>query len=212
MFAELIPKALAFAYAERMAFLFAVPVDVLGRLLSPLVWLLTTITQAVTRLFGISDMQQERMTAEELMILVERGGEQGVIEAEEQQMIGAVLELGEQRVHEVMVPRIDIKAVPSTATLDEIVDVIVAGGHSRIPVYDENVDSIAGILYAKDLIPFLSRGEQPEIKSILREPLFVPESISVDDLLHNFQRAQGATSRSCSTNTAARPAWSRSRT
>ena len=190
LFGELIPKALAFAYAERLAFLFAVPVDVLGRVLSPLVWLLTTITQAVTRLFGISDMQQERMTAEELMILVERGGEQGVIEAEEQQMIGAVLELGEQRVHEVMVPRIDIKAVPSTATLDEIVDVIVAGGHSRIPVYDENVDSIAGILYAKDLIPFLSRGEQPEIKSILREPLFVPESISVDDLLHNFQRGK----------------------
>ena len=79
-------------------------------MLAPLVWLLTTLTQAITRLFGITDTQRERMTAEELMILVERGGEQGVIEAEEQQMIGAVLELGEQRVHEVMIPRIDIKA------------------------------------------------------------------------------------------------------
>ncbi len=190
LFGELVPKAFALAHAERLALLFAGPVDLLGRVLSPLVWLLTTLTQAITRLFGIADIQQERITAEELMILVERGGEQGTIEAEEQQMIGAVLELGEQRVHEVMVPRIDIKAVPSTATLDDIVDTIVAEGHSRIPVYDESIDSIAGILYAKDLIPFLAKGEQPEIRSILREPLFVPESISVDDLLHNFQRGK----------------------
>jgi putative hemolysin len=190
LFGELIPKAIAFAYAERLAFLFAVPIDVLGRVLSPLVWLLTTLTQAVARLFGITDTQQERITAEELMILVERGSEQGVIEAEEQQMIGAVLELGEQRVHEVMVPRIDIKGLPVTATPDEIIEMIVGEGHSRIPVYEESIDNVLGILYAKDLLPFLARGEQPEVRSILREPLFVPESISVDDLLHNFQRGK----------------------
>jgi len=190
LFGELIPKAIAFAYAERLAFLFAVPIDVLGRLLSPLVWVLTTLTQAVARLFGITDTQQERITAEELMILVERGGEQGVIEAEEQQMIGAVLELGEQRVHEVMIPRIDIKALAVTAAPDEIIDMIVSEGHSRIPVYEESIDNVLGILYAKDLLPFLARGEQPEVRAILREPLFVPESISVDDLLHTFQRGK----------------------
>ena len=124
------------------------------------------------------------------MILVERGSEQGVIEAEEQQMIGAVLELGQQRVHEVMVPRIDIKALPAAATPDEIIDMIVSEGHSRIPVYEESIDNVLGILYAKDLLPFLARGEQPAVRAILREPLFVPESISVDDLLHNFQRGK----------------------
>ena len=190
LFGELIPKAIAFAYAERLAFLFAVPIDVLGRVLAPLVWLLTTLTQAVARLFGINDTQQERITAEELMILVERGSEQGVIEAEEQQMIGAVLELGEQRVHEVMIPRIDIKGLPVNASPDEIIDMIVSEGHSRIPVYEESIDNVLGILYAKDLLPFLARGEQPEVRAILREPLFVPESISVDDLLHNFQRGK----------------------
>jgi len=127
-------------------------------------------------------------TAEELMILVERGSEQGVIEAEEQQMIGAVLELGQQRVHEVMVPRIDIQALPSTAPLDEIVDTIIREGHSRIPVYEESIDNVIGILYAKDLLPFLAKGETPDIRAILRAPLFVPESISVDDLLHSLQR------------------------
>jgi putative hemolysin len=188
VFGELVPKALAFAHAETLALAFAVPVDVLGRVLSPLVWLLTGITSAITRLFGIADVQQERMTAEELMIMVERGGEQGVIEAEEQQMIGAVLELGEQRVHEVMVPRIDIKALPVGTALPEIIDTIVAEGHSRIPIFDETIDNIVGILYAKDLLPYLANGEQPDIRALLRAPLFVPESISVDDLLHSLQR------------------------
>jgi putative hemolysin len=188
VFGELVPKALAFAHAETLALAFAVPVDLLGRVLSPLVWLLTGITSAITRLFGIADVQQERMTAEELMILVERGGEQGIIEAEEQQMIGAVLELGEMRVHEVMVPRIDIKALALAATLEEIIDAIVNEGHSRIPVYEDSIDNVMGILYAKDLIPYLAKSEQPDIRAILRTPLFVPESISVDDLLHSLQR------------------------
>ena len=188
VFGELVPKAVALAHAERLALIFAAPIDLLGRLLNPLVWLLTTLTAAITRLFGITDQQQERVTPEELMILVERGSEQGVIEAEEQQMIGAVLELGQQRVHEVMVPRIDIKALPTSATLQEIIDTIVAEGHSRIPMYEESIDNVVGILYAKDLLPYLASGEKPAIRGLLRTPLFVPESISVDDLLHSLQR------------------------
>jgi CBS domain containing-hemolysin-like protein len=188
VFGELVPKAVALAHADRLALIFAAPIDFLGRVLGPLVWLLTTMTAAITRLFGITDQQQDRVTPEELMILVERGSEQGVIEAEEQQMIGAVLELGEQRIHEVMVPRIDIEALPSSAPLDEIVETIVREGHSRIPMFEETIDNVIGILYAKDLLPYLARNEMPAIPAILRTPLFVPESISVDDLLHTFQR------------------------
>jgi putative hemolysin len=188
VFGELVPKALAYAYAERMAFFFAGPIDFLGRILAPLVWLLTTITQAITRLFGITDTHGEKMTAEELMIIVERGGEEGVIEAEEQQMIGAVLELGEQRVHEVMVPRIDITALAEDASLEHILETIVGEGHSRIPVYQESIDNVVGILYAKDLLPILAKGDPFDIRPLLRTPLFVPESISVDDLLHMLQR------------------------
>ncbi len=188
LFGELVPKALAYAHAERMAFLFAMPIDVLGRVLAPLVWLLTTITTAITRLFGVPTTQQEKVTTEELMILVERSSEQGVIEAEEQQMIGAVLELAEQHVHEVMVPRIDIAALPVTATLDEMIATIVKEGHSRIPIYDESIDNVIGILYAKDLLPLLKGGREPNLRKIVRPPVFVPESISVDDLLHQLQR------------------------
>jgi putative hemolysin len=188
VFGEQVPKILALAHAERTALIFALPIDVLGWVLKPVVWPLNKLTQAITRLFGVSDVPQERLTAEELMILVERGGEQGEIEAEEQQMIGAVLELADQRVHEVMVPRIDISALPVTATLDEMIATIVNDGHSRIPIYDESIDNVVGILYAKDLLPQLKGGREPDLRKIVRPPVFVPESISVDDLLHQLQR------------------------
>jgi putative hemolysin len=188
IFGELVPKSLGLAHAERFALFFAGPIDLLARVLRPFVWFLEGTTAAITRLLGVEEIHQERITSEELMILVERGGEQGAIEAEEQQMIGAVLELGEQRVHEVMVPRIDIVGLPSDATVDQVVELIVREGHSRIPIFEESIDNVIGILYAKDLLPYLASGNTPALASILRTPLFVPESISVDDLLHSFQR------------------------
>jgi putative hemolysin len=189
VFGELVPKTLALAHAERYALTLSWLVDVMGRVLGPVVWLLTRVTGAVNRLLGVKDVPQDAMSSEELKLLVERGGEQGILEAEEEQMISAVMELGESRIHEVMVPRIDIVAVPVTASYDEVVDDIVREGHSRMPVYEGSIDNIVGLLYAKDLLPYLKGGaELPPIKTKLRTPLFVPESMSVDDLLHEMQR------------------------
>jgi magnesium and cobalt exporter, CNNM family len=189
IFGELIPKTLALAHAERYALLFARPVELLGALFAPVVWVLNVITEAITSALGVREIDRDRLSPEELMILVERGGEQGVIEAEEEQMIGAVLELGERRVHEVMVPRIAMVSLGVDAGLDEMVDTIVREGHSRIPVYEDGIDNIIGILYAKDLLPYLKGADAPPpTRKLLRTPLFVPESMLVDDLLHNLQR------------------------
>jgi CBS domain containing-hemolysin-like protein len=189
VFGELVPKAWALAHAERIALLASGPVELAGRLLAPIVWLLTTITAGITRLLGIREVERDRITSEEIRILVQRGEEQGVIEAEEEQMIGAVLELGERRVHEVMVPRIDIVALPVEGTLQDVVDAIVREGHSRIPIYQESIDNIVGIFYAKDLLPYLvGEDRPPDVRSLARPPLFVPESMLVDDLLHSLQR------------------------
>ncbi len=189
VFGELVPKTLALAHAERYALVLGRPVDILGTLLAPLVWLLTAITHQITRLLGVRDVADEAITSEELRILVERGGEQGTIEAEEEQMIGGVLELGERRVHEVMVARVDVVALSAESPLSEIVATIVREGHSRIPVYDGSIDNVVGILYAKDLLPYLVGDDSPPaIRRLLRTPLFVPESMLVDDLLHSLQR------------------------
>jgi putative hemolysin len=189
VFGELVPKTLALAHAERYALALARPMELLGRVLAPVVWLLTTITHGVTRLLGVSGVSDEAISSEELRILVERGGEQGTIEAEEEQMIGGVLELGERRVHEVMVARVDIVALSLEASLGDIITTIVSEGHSRIPVYEGSIDNIIGMLYAKDLLPYLIGDDQPPpIRSLLRMPLYVPESMLVDDLLHSLQR------------------------
>lgn len=189
VFGELVPKSLALAHPDRVALVLAGPVDLLGRLLGPLVALLTGVTRSVVRPFGIEVTKEARISAEELKLIVERGGEQGVLEAEEEQMIHAVIELGDRRLHEVMVPRPDIVALPATATIDEAVEVIIREGHSRIPVYEESIDEIVGILYAKDLLPILKDGaERPPLRSLLRTPVFVPESMPIDDLLHELQR------------------------
>jgi magnesium and cobalt exporter, CNNM family len=190
IFAELVPKTLALANTERFAIALSLPIDFLARALSPLIRLLTGVTAAITRLFGANVSNEAQITAEELRLIVERGGEQGVLEAEEEQMINSIIELGERRLHEVMVPRIAIIALPSSSSLEEAIDKVVDEGHSRIPVYDESIDEVVGILYAKDLLPILKNPsrERPSLRSLLRAPVFVPESMTIDDLLHEFQR------------------------
>jgi putative hemolysin len=190
VFAELVPKTLALARPERWALVLSRPIDFLARTLSPIVAVLTGITRWVTGLLGVQMNNEASITAEELRLIVERGGEQGVLEAEEEQMINAVIELGDRRVHEVMVPRVSIAALPVGATPDEAIDAIVQDGHSRIPVYEDSIDEIVGILYAKDLLPYLKpdAGERPALRTLLRAPVLVPESMTIDDLLHELQR------------------------
>jgi putative hemolysin len=190
VFGELVPKSLALAHPDRFALILARPVDLLGRLLGPLVSALTWVTSRISHALGADVSNAARISAEELKLIVERGGEQGILEAEEEQMIHAVIELGERRLHEVMVPRIAMVALPVDATLDQSIATIVDGGHSRIPVYEETVDAIVGLLYAKDLLPVLAAdgSVRPALRTLLRTPVFVPESMTIDDLLHEFQR------------------------
>jgi putative hemolysin len=189
VFAELVPKTLALAHTDRFAIVLAGPVDLVGRILGPVVAILTWLTRVIAAGFGADVQKRAQISTEELKLIVERGGEEGILEAEEEQMISAVIELGDRRVHEVMVPRTDMTALPVSASLDGAIDTIIGEGHSRIPVFEETIDKVVGILYAKDLLPFL-KGEdkRPDLRNLLRPPLFVPESMSIDDLLHQLQR------------------------
>ena len=189
VFGELVPKTLALTHTDRVALSLAGPMELVGEILSPLVRLLTWTTRAVSGGRGPDVARQAQIGTQELKLIVERGGEEGILEAEEEQMISAVIELGQRRVHEVMVPRTDIQALQATATLDEAIDTIVSAGHSRIPVYRKSIDEVIGILYAKDLLPLLkSANNRLDLRKMMRPPLFVPESMSIDDLLHMLQR------------------------
>jgi len=190
VFAELVPKTLALAHPERYALTLSRPIDFLARVLGPVVRLLTWVTRTITRALGSEVSSEAQITAEELRLIVERGGEQGVLEAEEEQMINAVIELGGRRVHEVMVPRVSIVGIKVGASFEEAIDLVVEEGHSRIPAYEESIDEVIGILYAKDLLPYLKSdaAPRPSLRALLRPPVLVPESMTIDDLLHELQR------------------------
>ena len=189
---ELAPKTLALSFTERFALAVARPIAFMGRLLSPFVWLVSLVSGVLVRALGGKNRPQAGyLSTEELKMLVETGSEQGGIEEDEKEMIHGVIELAETRVHEVMVPRIGIRAVDVNDPMDEVLDLLVRAGHSRLPVYEENLDNIIGILYAKDLLPYLkgNGGSAPEIdiRKLARPPVYVPETKAVDELLHEMQ-------------------------
>jgi putative hemolysin len=192
---ELVPKTLALNFPEQLALVVARPIGFLQSLLSPIVWFVSRLSALLVRLLGGREKPQGGyLSTEELKLLVETGSEQGQIEEEEKEMIHGVIELGDKRVHEVMVPRIGIRAVNVDDPLDEVLDMIVRAGHSRLPVFTENLDNIVGILYAKDLLPYLKgnglANGQIDIRNLVRSPVYVPESKPVDDLLHEMQAAK----------------------
>ena len=125
----------------------------------------------------------------EIQGLVDEGEAQGILTQREGDMIEAVLELNDSTASQVMVPRTDMAMAPSTATIRQLIDIIVESGHSRIPVFEDNPDSIVGLIYAKDLLPYWdSNNNQLELKQIMRPAFFVPPSIPLDQLLAAFRR------------------------
>lgn len=189
---ELVPKTLALTFADRFAIFVARPIGWFDRLLRPIVWFVSTVSNVLVRGLGGRDRPQAGyLSTEELKMLVETGSETGGIEEEEKEMIHGVIELAETKVHEVMVPRIGIQAVEVSDPIDEVLELIVRAGHSRVPVYEENLDNIVGILYAKDLLPYLMPGAAPasqiDIRTLARPATYVPETKPVDELLNEMR-------------------------
>jgi CBS domain containing-hemolysin-like protein len=133
------------------------------------------------------------VTEDELKMLVTVGEEEGIIEEEEREMIHGVIEIGDMTVREVMIPRIDIVAVEVGRPVEEIVQLVLKHGHTRIPVYDETIDHIVGVAYAKDLLrysatrrPTASKSNS-DLRKIMRKPYFVPENKNLSEFLHEMR-------------------------
>ncbi len=156
-------------------------------LVSPLTWILVRVVQRL----GGQDEGRTRdvfMTEDGLRLLLNLGEDERFIEADERQMIDSIFRFSETNVEEVMVPRVDVVALEQTDTIQKALDTIVEAGHSRIPIYNDTIDRIVGVLYAKDLLTTFRDGRtDASIKEVMRKPYFVPESAMVDDLLEDLQ-------------------------
>jgi putative hemolysin len=143
---------------------------------------------AISRRKGDNDEPVSSVTEEELKSMVDAGHEGGVLETEERQMIYSIFELGDTLVREIMLPRIYINALEVSTSLSDAVDALIKSGHSRVPVFQESIDNILGLLYAKDLLKVWNRGDKIDsLSSLLRPATFVPEAKKVDELLQEMQ-------------------------
>ena len=186
---EITPKTLALQRAERVALRLAPLVAGATLVMRPVVYVLTAVTRLILRLLGgKAEVRGPFVTEEELKMLVTVGEEEGVIEEEEREMIHGIFEMGDMSVREVMVPRTDLVAIEVNEPVEKAVDLVTKHGHTRIPVYEGDLDHIVGVLYAKDLLRAVVRGEKKSLREIARKPYFTPESNKVQDVLRDLRK------------------------
>ncbi|MBV8301792.1 MAG: HlyC/CorC family transporter [Candidatus Dormibacteraeota bacterium] len=189
MFCEIAPKSLALRFNERLALVFAAPVTVITRVLRPIVGGLTAMSRLLLRAATRGrKVRGPFVTEEELKMLVYMGEQEGIVEQEEVEMIHGILEMTDKAVREVMVPRIDVVAIEHDRPVSDLIQLIVEHGHSRIPVYEESIDHIVGVVYAKDLLTHGVRSDDTRpLREIARDPYYTPEAKRVGELLHDMQ-------------------------
>ena len=183
-----LPTVYGMARADKAAPLVSLVAGPVMAILGPLVRLTLAVSNWAARLFGAEGMDKA-VTEEEIIALVDLGQRGGAIETGEKEMIYSVLQFGETLVREVMIPRPDMVAVPAGSNLHESLRIFIESGHSRAPVFEDDLDDVKGMLYAKDLLPVWHRGEElPPISELMRPADFVPETKRADILFKEMQQ------------------------
>jgi putative hemolysin len=189
---ELMPKSIALQQAERTALLVARPTLWVEHLFRPFIWALNGTGNFLLRVLGFNHAngKEHLHSVEELKMLVDASEEGGVLEAQESDMIHAVFDFGAMTAHQMMVPRTELITLEVDTPIGEVCDFAAQHQHNKYPVYENDLDHIVGILHVKDLVPAmrLPPDRQPALRQLMREPLAVPDTIGVNDLLARFRQ------------------------
>ena len=188
VFGELVPKRIAMKNYEKLAFASIGIIRTISIVTAPFVKFLTFSTNIVSKLFGVGDTDEQTVTEEEIRMMVDVGQEKGNINIEEKKMINNVFEFNDRIASEIMVHRTNMVAVDINMTISEVVEKMAADKrYSRIPVYDENIDDIKGIVYLKDIL-ISNKNWNTKIKSLVKEAYFVPETKLINELFEELRK------------------------
>jgi len=188
LFSEIAPKIFAIRTSQRFVVLVSIPLRMVVYFLAPVTLVFEWITNTINRLMGY-EKEVPFVNEDELRALIEVGEQKGTLDQAEREMIHSIFEFRETFAKEIMVPRMDMICIDQTTSVEEVLAIVKAKGHSRIPVYNENVDNVIGILYVKDLLPYMNKGKAlPKLTEMVRRPYFVPEIKMIDELLREFQK------------------------
>ena len=184
---ELVPKRFALTHPERIAMLVAPPMKVLSRIVSPVVTVLSVSTSAVLTLLRIKHPNEPPVTEDEIKVLIKEGTAAGVFEAAEQEMVERVFKLADRRVSSLMTPRLDIVWLDVDESREAIRKKVAENHYSRFPVCRNSLDQILGVVKAKDMLAFCLGNEELDLNSVIKAPLFVPETRSALQVLEVFK-------------------------
>lgn len=188
VFGELVPKRIAMKHYEKVSFASIGVIKTISVITAPFVKFLTFSTNIVSKLFGVTGEEEDNVTEEEIRMMVDVGEEKGTIKEEEKEMINNVFEFNDKFVSEIMVPRNKIFALDIDMTIAEVIEKLSEDmRYSRIPVYDENMDNIKGIIYIKDLL-ISNKNKNSKIKSLVKEAYFVSETKRVNELFQELRK------------------------
>ena len=189
VFGELVPKRLAMKNYEKISFATIGIIRTISIITAPFVKFLTVTTNAISKIFKVSENEEEIVTEEEIKMMVDQGEENGTIEEDEKEYINNVFEFNDITASEIMTHRTDIFAVDINTSPGELLEEIIKDDckHSRIPVYDETIDEIKGILYVKDIIKNINK-KTFKIKNIMKEAYFVSQSKLINELFKELQK------------------------
>ena len=187
---ELLPKQIALSDAERIASLVAPPLTLLAKLASPVVYLLNASTKILMRILRVKPSSDPPVTEEEVRIMIAQGTQVGIFEPIEEEMVGQVFRLSDQRAFALITPRSEIDWLDLDDSPADIRQKIIASGYSRFPVGQGSLDEIRGLVQARDLLAQSMAGEPVDLEAVLRPALFVPESIPVFEVLDRFKQTQ----------------------
>jgi putative hemolysin len=187
LFAEITPKVLAASFAEPVAMTVARPLDLLARIATPLIKILSLAPRGLLWLLGGPRRGADETLSEDIKTMAVLGSEEGSISEDEKDIIHSAVEFGTLTAGQVMVSRVDILSLDRDLPLDEAVDLVVEAGHSRLPVYRGSKDHIEGVLQARDFLLAWRRGEAQGIAEFVRPPFLIPESMLVSALFREFR-------------------------
>ncbi len=188
IFGELVPKRIAMKKSEMIAFASIGVINFISVVTSPFVKFLEFSTNVVSKLFGVTGNEEEIVTEEEIRMMVDVGEEKGTIELNEKEMINNIFEFNDRSVSEIMVPRTEIFALDSNLAMSEaIMEIAEDYRYSRVPVYQDNIDQIIGILYVKDML-LEQKNKNTKIKNLAKDAYFVPETKDIDEVFAEMRK------------------------
>src|SRR5690554_316800 len=187
---ELLPKSIAFRRPTGTTMFVAIPLRLFYLIFRPIIWLLNRSANLLLKLLGIKIIKGEHLRSyEELQYLLDQGNENGaILESNDHELIKKVFDFNDRMVKNIMVPRNKIAAVDVDAPMSEVLERITSDGYSRVPIYEEDIDKVVGVIHTKDILPILINGEQLKVRDIMRKPYFIPETKMINELMAELQQ------------------------